>query len=73
MVWSVALAKAIPRSDAWLHEPKLDGYRFQVVKDGRALRLYSKSGSDWTNSGYAFAVSDGPREPAGMDGRDSLA
>jgi hypothetical protein len=49
MVWSVALAKAIPRSDAWLHEPKLDGYRFQVVKDGRALRLYSKSGSDWTN------------------------
>jgi hypothetical protein len=22
-------AKAIPRGDAWLHEPKLDGYRFQ--------------------------------------------
>jgi bifunctional non-homologous end joining protein LigD len=41
-------AKAIPRGDAWLHEPKLDGYRFQIVKDDRALRLHSKSGSDWT-------------------------
>jgi ATP-dependent DNA ligase len=41
-------AKAIPRGDDWLHEAKLDGYRFQIVKDGRLLRLYSKSGSDWT-------------------------
>jgi ATP-dependent DNA ligase len=24
-------AKAIPHCDAWLHEPKLDGYRFQIV------------------------------------------
>jgi ATP-dependent DNA ligase len=38
-------AKAIPRG-AWLHEPTLDGYRFQIVKDDRALRLHS--GSDWT-------------------------
>jgi bifunctional non-homologous end joining protein LigD len=35
-------AKAIPRGNDWLHEPKLDGYRFQVVKDGLALRLYSR-------------------------------
>jgi bifunctional non-homologous end joining protein LigD len=42
------IAKAVPRGDAWLHEPKLDGYRFQIVKDGPALRLHSKSGSDWT-------------------------
>jgi bifunctional non-homologous end joining protein LigD len=41
-------ANAIPRGDGWLHEPKLDGYRFQIVKDDRALRLHSKSGSDWT-------------------------
>ncbi len=26
-------AKAIPQGDAWLHEPKLDGYRFQIVKE----------------------------------------
>jgi bifunctional non-homologous end joining protein LigD len=42
------IAKAIPRGDDWLHEPKLDGYRFQIVKDGPALRLYSRSGYDWT-------------------------
>ena len=37
-------AKAIPLGDAWLHERKLDGYRFQIVKDGLALRLYSRTG-----------------------------
>jgi bifunctional non-homologous end joining protein LigD len=41
-------AKAIPRGDGWLHEPKLDGYRLQIVKDGALLRLYSRSGYDWT-------------------------
>jgi ATP-dependent DNA ligase len=28
-----------PGGDAWLHEPKLDGYRLQIVKSGRAVRL----------------------------------
>ena len=41
-------AKAIPRGDAWRHEPKLDGYRFQIVKDGHALRLYSRNGYPYT-------------------------
>ena len=41
-------AKAIPQGDAWLHEPKLDGYRFQIVKDGRQVRLYSRNGHEWT-------------------------
>jgi len=31
-----------------LHEPKLDGYRFQIAKDGRQVRLYSRSGHEWT-------------------------
>jgi bifunctional non-homologous end joining protein LigD len=39
---------AVPRGDDWLHEPKLDGYRFQIVKDGAVLRLYSRRGYDWT-------------------------
>jgi ATP-dependent DNA ligase len=39
-------AEAIPRGDAWLHEPKLDGYRFSIVKDGRQVKLYSWSGYD---------------------------
>ena len=57
-------AKAIPRGDDWLHEPKLDGYRFQIVKDGRALRLYSRSGTTgpsawraWPRRWRAFAAS----------------
>jgi len=41
-------AKVIPRGEAWLHEPKLDGYRFQIVKDERGLRPYSKGGNEWT-------------------------
>jgi bifunctional non-homologous end joining protein LigD len=51
-------AKAVPRGDAWIHEPKLDGYRFQIVKDGPALRLYSRNGYDWTRrlSSMAEAV-----------------
>jgi bifunctional non-homologous end joining protein LigD len=31
-----------------MHEPKLDGYRLQIVKDGPALRLYSRCGYEWT-------------------------
>jgi bifunctional non-homologous end joining protein LigD len=31
-----------------MHEPKLDGYRLQVIKDGRAVRLYSRRGNEWT-------------------------
>jgi ATP-dependent DNA ligase len=35
---------------AWrrLPEPKLDGYRLQIVKDGRQVKLYSRSGYDYT-------------------------
>jgi hypothetical protein len=29
-------------------EIKFDGYRFQVVKDRREMRLYSRNGIDWT-------------------------
>jgi bifunctional non-homologous end joining protein LigD len=47
--------KTIPCGDGWLHEPKLDGYRLQVIKDGTALRLYSRSGYDWTKRLAALA------------------
>jgi bifunctional non-homologous end joining protein LigD len=36
-----------PAGDGWIHEPKLDGYRLQIVKNGRAVRLYSRNGHDW--------------------------
>jgi bifunctional non-homologous end joining protein LigD len=41
-------AKTVPAGDAWLHEPKLDGYRLQVIKEGRRIRLYRCRGNEWT-------------------------
>jgi bifunctional non-homologous end joining protein LigD len=31
-----------------MHEPKLDGYRLQIIKEGRNVRLYSRRGNDWS-------------------------
>jgi bifunctional non-homologous end joining protein LigD len=42
------MTKTVPAGNAWLHEPKLDGYRLQIVKQGREVRLYSRNGNDWT-------------------------
>ena len=36
---SPVTARSVPAGDAWIHEPKLDGYRLQVVKDGPTVRL----------------------------------
>jgi hypothetical protein len=41
---SSTTAKTVPASEAWLHEPKLDGYRLQVIKEGSHLLLYSRRG-----------------------------
>jgi len=41
-------AKEPPAGDAWLHEPKLDGYRLQALKRERQVHLYSRRG-DWTS------------------------
>jgi bifunctional non-homologous end joining protein LigD len=37
-----------PVGEAWLHEPKLDGYRLQIIKSGPTVRLYSRNGHEWT-------------------------
>jgi bifunctional non-homologous end joining protein LigD len=42
-------AMTVPAGDSWLHEPKLDGYRLQVIKEGRRMRLYSRRGNEWTD------------------------
>jgi ATP dependent DNA ligase domain len=42
------LARARPRGSDWLHEIKIDGYRAQLhIHDGR-VRVFSRSGYDWT-------------------------
>jgi len=40
-------AKSVPAGDAWIHDPRPDGYRLQVAKDGPTVRLYSRRGHDW--------------------------
>jgi bifunctional non-homologous end joining protein LigD len=37
-----------PKGDDWLHEPKWDGFRFQVIKDGSQVRFYSRHGAEYT-------------------------
>ena len=63
-------AKAIPHGAAWLHEPKLDGYRFQIVKHGDRVRLYIRSGYDWTKrlASLATALTDIRCKSAVIDG-----
>lgn len=37
-----------PKGDGWSHEVKFDGYRTQLIKDADGIRLYTKTGIDWT-------------------------
>ena len=34
--------------DDWLHEPKWDGFRFQIIKDSAGVGFYSRYGADYT-------------------------
>lgn len=48
-------AKSVPVGDAWLHELKLDGYRLQIVKNRREVRVFTRRGAEWTERLAAFA------------------
>lgn len=37
-----------PDGDKWIHEIKYDGYRMQAAVSGDAVRLYTRTGLDWT-------------------------
>lgn len=41
-------AETAPKVDGWLHEIKYDGYRLQAAVSGAAVRLYTRTGLDWT-------------------------
>ncbi|MBB6143998.1 bifunctional non-homologous end joining protein LigD [Silvibacterium bohemicum] len=51
--------KEAPRGEGWIHELKLDGYRIQIHidKKGKDVRLYTRSGLDWTRRMPAVAES----------------
>jgi bifunctional non-homologous end joining protein LigD len=38
-----------PRGPGWLFEPKLDGFRLQILKDGDCVRLFSKGGAEYSD------------------------
>ncbi|MCE6968064.1 DNA ligase D [Cereibacter sphaeroides] len=43
------LVPAAPEGDEWLHETKFDGYRCLAALGQGAVRLYTRTGLDWTD------------------------
>ena len=74
------LRRSPPSGEAWLHEVKLDGFRVQLHKHGRAATIYSKNGasvpasstaSSWqlalrASRTFAHCCTGGRAEHAGM-------
>lgn len=65
------LVKTTPSDDRWLHEIKFDGYRIQAhVRDGK-VRLFTRSGRDWTErfgDSMVDALASLPANEAVLDG-----
>jgi ATP-dependent DNA ligase len=52
-------AEIVPNRDLWFHEVKYDGYRLIAVREDMRLRLFTRSGNDWTSrlpDGQAIAA-----------------
>ncbi|WP_283418468.1 DNA ligase D [Sphingopyxis sp. Geo48] len=43
------LVDAVPVGNGWFHEIKYDGYRAEVAAAGNDVRVYTRSGLDWTD------------------------
>jgi len=43
------LGTKVPDGPDWLHEIKHDGYRLIVAREGKRVRLFTRSGHDWTD------------------------
>jgi ATP-dependent DNA ligase len=67
---SPSAAARSSRGNDWLHEPKWGGFRFQIIKDGSDVRLYSKSGVDYSNTlpSMRKAFAELPTNSAILDG-----
>lgn len=64
------LVDHVPPGNAWLHEAKYDGYRAQVAIGGGKVRVFTRSGLDWTDkfAGIAAAAAKLPVDSALIDG-----
>lgn len=45
-----------PAGDTWIHEIKYDGYRIQASVSGDSVRLYTRTGLDWTGKFQSIAA-----------------
>ena len=43
------LVDDVPTGNGWMHEIKFDGYRALVAVKGEDVRVYTRSGKDWTD------------------------
>lgn len=43
------LAHSVPEGPGWMHEIKFDGYRALIAASGGAVRIYTRSGLDWSD------------------------
>ena len=59
-----------PKGDDWLHEPKWDGFRFQLIKDGGQVRFNSRHGAEYTDRlpGMVKAFAKLPARAVILDG-----
>ena len=48
------LATKLPTGPGWLHEPKLDGWRLQIVKDGDRVALITRGKHDIAKRCFGF-------------------
>ncbi|ANK12734.1 DNA ligase D [Erythrobacter neustonensis] len=42
------LVDAVPTGNGWMHEIKFDGYRALIAARGEDVRVFTRSGQDWT-------------------------
>jgi bifunctional non-homologous end joining protein LigD len=55
----LATEGAPPRGDAWLHEIKFDGYRFQLHLKNGQTRFYTRRGHDWSDRVNSLVLATG--------------
>lgn len=64
------LVDAVPTGNGWLHEIKYDGYRCLISVAGEQVKVFTRTGLDWTDRFAALAeeIADLNLPPALIDG-----
>lgn len=78
------LVDTVPEGTGWMHEIKFDGYRALIAASGADVRVFTRSGLDWTDKFAPLAASlaaldlpgaliDGEITAPGEDGNPSFS